>query len=321
MRFVAIGSAHPHMEAMVRGLRALAGVELVGLADRNAERLAAWQAGVGVPAWADHMAMLADVRPDFAAVCPANSEKAGVIADCAAQGVHVLADKPLVTRRTELEKVEAALRESAVEVWACFELRYQAPFVAMRELIAAGEIGEVVSLHATLPHRLRSLPRTAEMLDSERNGGLLVDLGCHNMDLARWLTGREPVEITATMSNRRFTDLPRFYDNAQVFCRFEGGIAVYLEQSWLHPDASRLSGDCCTAAGTEGTLEYRASDGLLTLTTFARGDETITPDPSPVGLLEDFVRALRGEGTGNLSTVETLASTRATLIAHESAVT
>lgn len=80
--------------AIVPGLRVLPGVELVGLADRNAERLAPWQARLDVPAWADHVAMLADVRPDFATVCPANCEKAGVIADCAAHGVHVFAGKP-----------------------------------------------------------------------------------------------------------------------------------------------------------------------------------------------------------------------------------
>jgi len=148
-----------------------------------------------------------------------------------------------------------------------------------------------------------------------------MDLGCHNMDLPRRLTGREPAETTAKMSNRRFTDLASFHDNAPGFCRFEGGVAVHLEQNWLHPAASRLSGDRCTVVGTEGTLEYRGSGSLLTLTTFARGDETITPDHSPVGLLDDFLRTLRSEGSGNLSTAETLASTRATLIAHESAVT
>ena len=47
--------------------------------------------------------------------------------------------------------VEAALRASSVEVWAYLELRYHAPFLAMHELVAAGQIGEVVSLQATLP--------------------------------------------------------------------------------------------------------------------------------------------------------------------------
>ena len=76
--------------------------------------------------------------------------------------------------------VEAALRASSVEVWAYLELRYHAPFLAMHELVAAGQIGEVVSLQATLPHRLRSLPRTAQMLDSERKGGLPIPhCPCH----------------------------------------------------------------------------------------------------------------------------------------------
>ncbi|NLC56568.1 MAG: Gfo/Idh/MocA family oxidoreductase [Armatimonadetes bacterium] len=321
MRFVTIGFAHAHIDAAVSGFRQLPGVELVGIADSDAQRLADRQAKLGVPAYADYRAMLDALRPDFAAVCPANADKAAVIVECAARGVHVFADKPLVTRRPHLEQVERAVQASGIEVWAYLELRYYAPLVEIKRRIDAGQIGEVVSVYATGPHKLSLPSRTPEMLDAERNGGVLVDLGCHDVDLARWFTGREPLEVTAYLSKRRFLQLDNFWDTAQALYRFAGEVSVYIEPSWLQPDASAFWGDSrVMVVGTLGTLEYRTCDQSVTLVTVERGEEPVTPEPAPVSILEDFVATLRGHGSGTLTTAETLATMRAIITAHEAAL-
>ena len=90
MRFVTIGFAHGHIDGAVQGFRKLPGLELVGIADVNSERLADRQAKLGVPAFSDYREMLDTLKPDFAAVCPANADKAAVIVECAKRGVHVL---------------------------------------------------------------------------------------------------------------------------------------------------------------------------------------------------------------------------------------
>jgi predicted dehydrogenase len=321
MRFVTIGFAHGHIDGAVQGFRKLPGLELVGIADVNSERLADRQAKLGVPAFSDYREMLDTLKPDFAAVCPANADKAAVIVECAHRGVHVFADKPLVTRMPQLTQVEQAVQASGIEAWAYLELRYSPYGYTIKKRIEAGEIGEVVSVYATGPHKLNLPSRTPEMLDAERNGGCLVDLGCHDIDLARWFTRREPVEVTAYLSKRRFLQLDNFWDTAQALFRFEGDISVYIEPSWLQPDASRFWGDIrITVVGTLGTLEYRTCDSSLMLVTVESGEQAIVAEPAPVGILQDFVATLQGRGTGILSTAETIASMRAILAAHEAAV-
>lgn len=320
MRFVGIGFAHGHIDSVVRGFRAMPGVELVGIWDADPHRLADRQAKLGVPAFADYREMLDATKPHFAAVCPANCDKGDVIAECAARGVHVFADKPLVIRRPDLEKAETAVRRSGIEAWAYLTLRYSPPFYTIAQRIAGGEIGEVVSVYAAGPHKLNLPMRTREMLDADLNGGVLVDLGSHDIDLARWYIGREPVDVVATMACRRFTQVPNFYDTAQAFFRFEGNIPAYIEESWLQPDASR--GDRrCLVVGTQGTLEYRACDDALILTTVTRGEERLTPERPPVSGLQDFLDTIQGKGSGRFGTADSFAGARAGVAAHEAAIT
>ncbi len=321
MRFVTIGFAHGHIDAAVQGFRQLPDVELAAIADVNPERLADRRKRLDVPAYADYQEMLDALKPDFAAVCPANADKADVISECAARGVHVFADKPLITRRPHLGQVESAVRAHGTEVWAYFDLRYMPAYYTLKQRVAAGEIGEVVSIYATGPHKLALPSRTPEMLDADRNGGVLVDLGCHDVDAARWVIGKEPLDVVATMSKRRFTHLENFYDNGQAFFRFDGGATVMIEESWLQPDASRFWGDRrFLVVGTEGTLEYRTFDDSLTLVTFAAGEQVLQPEAPPAGILQDFVNTLRGAGSGNHGTASTLASMRGVICAHEAAV-
>ncbi|HEX2999476.1 MAG TPA: Gfo/Idh/MocA family oxidoreductase [Armatimonadota bacterium] len=321
MRFVVIGFAHPHIDGAVAGFRALRGVELVGIADADPERLADRQKKLGTPAYGDYRQMLDALQPDFAAVCPANADKAAVICACAEHGVHVFADKPLLTRMPDLLRVEAAVRAAGIEAWAFLELRYNAPFYTLKQQVAAGQIGTVVSIYAAGPHRLNLPTRTPEMLNAGRNGGVLVDLGCHDLDLARWLTGDEPQLVMASHSNRRFTHVANFNDNAQAFFRFQGGATAYLEESWLQPDASRSGGDRrLHVVGSTGTLEYCAGDNTLTLVTVSKSEQLLTPEDAPTTILADFVATIRGGGSGLLNTAETLASMRGILWAHEAAV-
>ncbi|MDH7569619.1 MAG: Gfo/Idh/MocA family oxidoreductase [Armatimonadota bacterium] len=322
MRYVVIGFAHPHIDGAARAFRSLPGLELVGIADSNRQRLEERQALYGVPAFEDYREMLERVKPDFAAISPVNAEKAAVVAECAARGVHVFADKPLYTRRPHVAVVEEAVRRYGIEVWAYLTVRYSPAYYAMKQRIDAGEIGEVVSIYSAGPHKLNLPTRTHEMLDAELNGGVLVDLGSHDFDVARWFTGREPRDVVAQMSNRRFPQVANFYDNAQAFLRFDNGTVAYLEESWLQPDASRFHDDRRTlVVGTLGTLEYRTCDSSLTMVTVSRGEESIPTVRPPKAILEDFVAALRGEGSGTLSTSESLASARVGVFAHEAAIT
>ena len=63
-------------------------------------------------AYADYRDLLAKERPNAAALAPVNRDKAAVIADCAAAGVHVYADKPVATSLEGVELISQAIQKS-----------------------------------------------------------------------------------------------------------------------------------------------------------------------------------------------------------------
>ena len=170
MRFVTIGFAHGHIDGAVAGFRQLPGLELVGIADSNPERLADRQRKLEVTAYADYREMLDALKPEFAAVCPANADKAAVIADAARGGMFATSRCSPVSPGGR--EAAVALGHQGVGSGSC------ATPVLRAE--AAHHRGGSARWSASPP--AYCCPRAPEMLDC-RNGGVRGS-GSHDIDLA-----------------------------------------------------------------------------------------------------------------------------------------
>jgi myo-inositol 2-dehydrogenase/D-chiro-inositol 1-dehydrogenase len=111
---------------------------------------------------------------------------------CAAAGKPVFCEKPL---DLDIGRATACLRraqEARIPLYLGFNRRYDPSFMRLRREIAGGTIGKVETLHI-----ISRDPAPPPVDYVRRSGGLFRDMMIHDLDMARWLLGSEPVEVFA----------------------------------------------------------------------------------------------------------------------------
>jgi myo-inositol 2-dehydrogenase/D-chiro-inositol 1-dehydrogenase len=202
-----------------------------------------------------------------AVLAPVNSEKPTVIATCAAAGIHVYTDKPMATTLEGNARIAQAIRQAKTLLLMSAAGGYGAT-VGWKRLIELGALGDLVQFVNIAPHRLQLRPdagwtRPLWSYERQQNGGVIVDLAVHGINMWRYLSGREVVEVTAVHSNRRFPQYPQLEDSASVLLRMDDNSTAFLAPSWLTPDAEPSHGRSATyIIGTTGQLEI-TSPGLV----------------------------------------------------------
>ena len=267
IRLAAIGFQHQHIFMLVEQLKAQEGVELIALAEQDPELRAMAAARFPVKAYADYRELLGAERPDVAALAPVNSDKPAVIADCAAAGTHVYTDKPMATTIEGLARAAEAVRTRGTLLYMAAEGGYGMT-AFWKQLVDQGALGKLVQFVDLSPHRLHLRPeagwsRPAWSYQRRENGGLIVDIAVHGINVWRYLSGQEVAEVSAVHGNRRFPEHPGAEDFASVFLTMTDGSTAFLGPTWLTPDAEPSHGRGATyVVGTEGQLEI-TSPGLL----------------------------------------------------------
>ena len=145
-------------------------------------------------------------------------------------GLAVFCEKPLAAdlegSLALTERVEAS--GSAFQVG--FQRRFDPGYAEARRRVETGELGEL---------RLLRLTARDPFVEGPVSPGvsILRDSSVHDFDLARWLTRREVVEVTAIGSRPGVVDLPSPEDarTLAVAMRLEDGIVAILDATWLHP--------------------------------------------------------------------------------------
>ena len=163
---------------------------LVAVADENPKGLATAAKRLRLDkAYADYREMLDREKPQFVAVAPRwiDCHREMILA-CAERGIHVFSEKPLAPTLADCDAIVAACERSHTKLAVAFQTRYSPRYDRVRELIAAGEIGEVLELRG----------RGKE--DRRGGGEDLMVLGSHIMDLFRGLLG-EPSSCFARVSD------------------------------------------------------------------------------------------------------------------------
>lgn len=184
------------------------------------------------------------------------SDRPGIALRAMRAGKDVLSDKPGCLTRRDL----AALRKTAGDtgrIWAVdFSERFEVPAVTRAaELIAAGEIGEVLHIAGLGPHRLNPETRPDWFWERARNGGILADIGSHQIDQFLALAGAENAEIVHAHAACHRDGA--FQDFGEMILR-AGNTRGYVRVDWYTPDALPIWGDGrLFVTGTEGTIELR----------------------------------------------------------------
>ena len=326
MRIGVMGVHYGHISMMVRSALEAPDGELVGLVEADDDLYAKYTQDVKIPRYRTLDEMLEKARPELVMEGIAHTEKPGFVEACAAAGAHVLLDKPLCRTIQEWQRIAAAAESHGIRLSMWFTSRSYPPFIALREAVLAGDLGEIISLVSTHPHRLGTQAPQAPSwyFDPEAYVGIFHDLAGHGVDQVRWLTGAEYVGVHALGTLKRHTVPPRRLemDHVQASFQMSNGSLALLTADWLTPTGARSWGDTrFILMGTEGSAHLRAyaEDHVLVVSN-RKGvyEPEMPPDRNNI-FVQNMIEALSRGEEGLVNTADVLAVAKAGITAEESA--
>ena len=124
-------------------------------------------------------------------------------------GYNMLLEKPVVPNREELLELQTLAHEKGVKINVCHVLRYTPYYKRIKELINAGEIGDIMTMelneHVWIAHFIDSFVRGKWKSEKNCGSSFLLQKSCHDMDLICWLNNAsKPVKVSSFGSRSQF---------------------------------------------------------------------------------------------------------------------
>ena len=261
---------------------------LVAVADPIADAAQPVAEAHGAEPMTDAMAAIA--RPDVDAVVigtPTDTH-VGLMMRAVELGKAVLCEKPIDLDINKSESAAAEVERAGGRVMLAFNRRFDSTFAESRRAIDAGRIGDVRQV--VISSRDPGMPPPAYVKTS---GGIFRDMTIHDLDMARWLLGEEPVLVSAV--GARLVDAPLLkpyddYDTVMVSLQTANGKQAHIN-------------NCREAVyGYDQRVEVLGSTGMLTQdnlrpTTMriTTAESTDAREPLLNFFLERYAQAYRAE--------------------------
>lgn len=255
-------------EIHAQSLKRVPAAELVAVASASKEHARAFAATQSIGAWfTDYHELLALADVHMVTVAVPNYLHCQVVVDAAHAGKHVVCEKPLCLNLEEAERMIQACRENGVKLMYAEQVCFAPKYVRAKELVDSGALGIVYSVKHSGKH---FGPHSAWFWDVNRaGGGALLDMGCHGLELARWIFGKpRAVAVYAQLRTQIHRSLTKAEDDALVIVEFEGGGIAVIEASWAKRGGLD---DRVEIYGSEGVIYANLIQGNALLTYSERG--------------------------------------------------
>ncbi len=202
----------------------------------------------------------------------------------AAAGKHVVCEKPLARTIAQAKAMIAACQAAGVQLLVAHVVRFFPEYVQAKAAVDAGEVGQLAVLRFK---RNVFQPKKAEdnwFVDTDKSGGMILDLMIHDFDCARWLAG-DVVRVMARRVGHQQPSAP--FDHALAILTHANGAISHVEGSWAYPPPTFRTQ--FEIAGSLGLILHD-SDGTAAVRTFRHQQPTADAPDVPVPnnpLLED----------------------------------
>jgi inositol 2-dehydrogenase len=201
----------------------VAEANLVAIADSNPAVAEQTAALVNAREWyADYHELLDQKNIDAVVIATPTSTHVEVVKAAAAAGKQIFCEKPLSNTLAGCDEAIAAVKAAGVRLQIGFMRRFDPPYVLAKRKIEEGLIGTPVMIK-TLGRDPR---RTSlEFARRETSGGMILDMGIHDFDTARWLMGSEVERVSSEGGCLVYPELKGVgdIDNAVINLRFANG--------------------------------------------------------------------------------------------------
>jgi myo-inositol 2-dehydrogenase / D-chiro-inositol 1-dehydrogenase len=267
-----MGRTHLRALGGARGIETVAVVEPV---DAIRQELARG----GVQTWPTVGAMLDAGGIDAALIAAPTDLHLEIVTRLAGAGLPMLCEKPCGLHADETAQAVRAAADAGVVLQVGYWRRFVPALAAVREQLRGGAYGVPLLVSCW---QWDAEPPAASF--RERSGGIVLDMGVHEFDQLRWLTGREIEDVAS------FAAGPD-PDSATVLARLDDGTAAVVSLGRMFPH-----GDCCW-------LELMGATGHVRELFMWGDDGARVFEDALVAQAEAFAGAVRGEqqrgATGN----------------------
>lgn len=258
--FGVVGLDHGHIYAMCNGLIE-AGARLVSVYDPDPGKVdefcrrypEAVRAGTEAE-------VLDDPAIRLIAAAPRPDLRSGLGLRAMERGKDIFVDKPGMLTLEELEELQACCRETGKKYMVYFGERVHVEGALFaQQLIQEGRIGEVLQVTILAPHRLNPATRPGWFFQKDKMGGIITDIGSHQIEQFLAYTGQEKVEVLkSVVANYSNPEHPEFEDFGEGILKAENGATCFFRVDWFTPDGLGAWGDGRVfIVGTKGTIEIR----------------------------------------------------------------
>jgi predicted dehydrogenase len=199
LRWGVLSPARIAVQKVIPAMQVAERSRVVALASRDPDRARAAADRAGIPnAHGSYQALLDDPEVDAVYIPLPNHLHAEWTVAAARAGKHVLCEKPLALSSASAQEMVDVCAAQGVVLMEAFMYRLHPSWVAVRELVQSGRIGELRAVQSWFsyfnddPANIRNLAATG--------GGALLDIGCYCVNLARMLFGAEPDRVEAAIT-------------------------------------------------------------------------------------------------------------------------
>jgi predicted dehydrogenase len=211
----------------LRNYTEMAGVEVVGVVDVDEKAREEVKAQFGVETFAT-LEELLEHDLDAMSICVPTSlhHKTGLaVMD---KSINVIIEKPLAVSAAEGEELVAKAKEKGVALMVGHVERFNPAVARVKELVGEDVISIQIERVGPYPPRIQDV-------------GVIKDLGSHDIDLIRYLTGSEFKSVYAVSS----TSLGKHEDSALITCEMENGVLANITTNWVTPYKGRKINVAC----------------------------------------------------------------------------
>jgi len=267
IKFAVCGMSHDHIYGMVGAIQR-GGGELVAAWGGEEDKVAAFTKRFpNVKMVKTQEEILSDATVQLVLSSQIANERAPLGVRAMKQGKDFLSDKPGITTLEQLAEVRKTIAETKRIYAIMYSERLEVKAaVYAGDLIQKGAIGKVIQTINIAPHQIFQHGGVAGggggrpdwFWNPDQYGGILCDIGSHQVDQFLYYTGSTQAEVAESqIANVRHPDHPKFQDFGDMVLRGNRGLG-YVRLDWFTPDGLGTWGDGrLFILGTDGYIEVR----------------------------------------------------------------
>lgn len=236
VRWGILSTANIGRKKVIPAIQASNNGEVVAVASRSIESAKAFADELNIPeAYGSYEELINADNIDAIYIPLPNNMHAEWSIKCAEAGMPTLCEKPFASDAPEAQTIVDAFEKHDVLLAEAFMYRFHPQHAKVKEIIADGGIGDLMSITSNFTFRLTNEENIR--LSKDLAGGSLMDVGCYCINLMRFMTGEEPESVTASALIGKTTGIDELLAGTLKFPsgvvgHFESGLRLFRENSY-----------------------------------------------------------------------------------------